>query len=268
MEILKAIVLGVVEGLTEFLPISSTGHLIVAEDLIGYHDASKLFTIVIQLGAIAAVIWFYRSDMMRLLKGLLRGDEGVRRFWLIWILATIPAAVVGLLFEEGIEKYATVTTVAWSLIIGGVVIWLVENYHKTPKPKKDGLNKITAKQAVQVGLYQVLALVPGASRSGATIIGAMLSGLDRVTATAFSFYLGIPILVLAGIYKMSTDDVSEITGGSAALLAGTIASFITALVVVGWLLKYVSKHNLKAFGYYRIIFGALLLLLIGLGTLG
>lgn len=268
MEIFKAIVLGVVEGLTEFLPISSTGHLIVAEDLIGYHDASKLFTVVIQLGAIAAVVWFYRSDMKRLMSGLIRGDKGIRRFWLIWVLATIPASVVGLMFEQKIEKYAVLSTVAWALVVGGVIIWLVEKYHKTPPTKKDGLDKITAKQALQVGLYQILALVPGVSRSGATIIGGMISGLDRVTATAFSFYLGIPILVLAGLYKLFTDDVSAITGGSVALVAGIVASFVTALFVVGWLLRYVSKHDFKVFAYYRIAFGALLLLLLAAGTLG
>lgn len=269
MEIFKAIVLGVVEGLTEFLPVSSTGHLIVAEDMLGYHDASKLFAIVIQSGAIAAVIWFYRRDLWRLVKGLFTGDKTVRRFWLVWVLATIPAGVTGLQFNEQLEKHAVPLTVAITLIIGGIIILLVENYHRTPvSSDKDKLGKLTTKQALQIGLYQILALVPGVSRSGATIIGGMLSGVDRVTATAFSFYLGIPILVLAGAYKLGTGDVSSIPGGSGALIAGLAASFITALVVVGWLLRYVSRHDFKLFAWYRIGFGAFLLVLLAIGTIG
>lgn len=267
MEIFQAIVLGVVEGLTEFLPISSTGHLIVAEDMLGYHDASKMFTIVIQMGAIAAVIWFYRKDLLALFKDIVAGRNRSRRFLLIWALATIPAGVFGLLFDRKIESMAVSLTVAWSLILGGIIIWLVETYHKSRPTKTADLQKISTKQAIWIGLYQVLALIPGVSRSGATIIGGMLSGVDRVSATAFSFYLGIPILLIAGVYKFSTGEVAHVPGGGAALVAGIITSFITALFVVGWLLKYVSRHNLKAFAYYRIVFGLLLLILIRIGML-
>lgn len=269
MEIFQAIILGIVEGLTEFLPISSTGHLIVAEDMLDYYDASKLFTVVIQTGAIMAVIWFYRRELWRQVAGLFKGDNAVRRFWLVWVLATIPAGVAGLLLDEQIEANATPLTVAIALIIGGIIIWLVETYYRIPKPAESArLEKLTVKQAVQVGLYQVLALVPGVSRSGATIIGGMLSGVDRVTATAFSFYLGIPILLLAGAYKLGTGEISSIEGGSAALIAGLITAFITALAAVGWLLRYVSRHDFKPFAYYRIGFGLLLLVLIATGTIG
>lgn len=269
MEILKAIVLGVVEGLTEFLPISSTGHLIVAEDMLGYHDTGKMFAIVIQSGAIAAVIWFYRKDLLRLVKGLFAGDKTVQRFWMVWVLATIPAGIMGLLFDEQLEKYAVPLTVAIALIIGGIIILLIEKYNRTPPSgEKDKLEKLTLKQALQVGLYQILALIPGVSRSGATIMGGMMSGIDRVTATAFSFYLGIPILVLAGIYKLGTGDISSIPGGSGALIVGLISSFITALMVVGWLLRYVSRHDFKVFAWYRIGFGLFLLGLIAFGTIG
>lgn len=267
MEILQAIILGIVEGLTEFLPISSTGHLIVAQEALGYYDTSKLFTVVIQTGAIAAVIWFYRRELWRLLRGLKSGERSARRFWLIWLLATIPAGIAGLLLEEEIEARAVTLTVAIALIAGGVVMWLVETYHHTPPAKTARLEKLSSKQALAIGLYQVLALIPGVSRSGATIIGGMLSGVDRLTATAFSFYLGIPILLVAASYKLRTGDMGTVPGGSGALIAGLIASFLTALLVVGWLLRYVSKHNLKAFAYYRIIFGALLLVLLGLGSL-
>lgn len=268
MEIFQAIILGMVEGITEFLPISSTGHLIVAEDFMGYYDASKLFTVVIQSGAIAAVVWFYRSDLIKLVSDIAAGRSSSRRFLGIWILATVPAGVIGLLLEKKIESSATSQTVAWALIIGGFIILLVEKYHKSKPAKQTALHKITFKQSVQIGLYQVLALVPGVSRSGATIIGGMLSGVDRVTATAFSFYLGIPILVLAGVYKIGTGDVSSIPGGGVALAAGIISAFITALVAVGWLLRYVSKNDFKAFAYYRIAFGLFLLGLIAVGSIG
>lgn len=269
MEILQAIILGIVEGLTEFLPISSTGHLVVAEDALGFYDASKMFAVVIQTGAIAAVIWFYRTDLWKLVTGLFSGDQAARQFWLIWILATIPAGIFGLLFDTRIESYAVPLTVAIALIAGGIIIWLVETYYRPP-PSKDTaqLTKLTTKQAVIIGCYQVLALVPGVSRSGATIIGGMLAGQDRVTATAFSFYLGIPILLVAGAYKLATGDISTIPGGGTALFAGLISSFISALIVVGWLLRYVSRHSFKSFAYYRIAFGILLLVLIAAGVIG
>jgi undecaprenyl-diphosphatase len=269
MEIMQAIILGVVEGLTEFLPVSSTGHLIVAEEFIGYKDTSKMFTVVIQMGAIAAVIWYYRRQLWQLIMGLKNGREIAGNFLLTWIIATIPAAIIGLLLDEKLEKYAVPLTVAIALIAGGIIIWLVETYHRAPPAKEAGaLEKISLKQAFLIGIYQITALIPGVSRSGATILGGMLSGLDRVTATAFSFYLSIPILLLAGGYKLLTSDVSTVSGGSTALIAGLISAFVTALVVVTWLLRYVSRHDFKIFAYYRIIFGGLLLVLIGAGWLG
>lgn len=268
MEYLQAIVLGIVEGLTEFLPISSTGHLIVAQDMLGFYDASKMFTVVIQMGAILAVMWFYRRQLWEITKGLVRGDALARRFWMLWIIATIPAGILGLLFDESLERYVTTTTVAVALIVGGVLIWLIETYHKAAPSKKEAqMDRLTLKQAIAIGFYQTLALIPGMSRSGATIMGGVLSGLDRVTATAFSFYLGIPVLLLAGIYKLSTDTTSTIAGGGLSLLLGCIASFITALIVVGWLLRYVSRHDFKPFAYYRIVAGCVLLVLIAAGIL-
>lgn len=268
MEYAQAIVLGIVEGLTEFLPVSSTGHLIVAQEMLGFYDASKMFTIVIQMGAILAVMWFYRRQLWDLTRGLLQGNAQARRFWMLWIVATIPAGVLGILFEESLERYVTTTMVALALLIGGILIWLIETYHTSPPPKKEPqLDRLTLKQVIAIGFYQTLALIPGVSRSGATIMGGVLSGLDRVTATAFSFYLGIPVLLLAGIYKLATDKTSTIDGGSLALLLGCIASFITALVVVGWLLRYVSRHDFKPFAYYRIVVGLVLLALIASGFL-
>lgn len=266
MAILQAILLGIIEGLTEFLPISSTGHLVVAERLIGYKDAAELFTVVIQVGAIAAVIWHFRQDLITKVKGLLSGDKKTVRFWGNWIAATIPAGIAGLLLDEELGKFATPKTVAISLIIGGVVIWLIENNHRSKahlknltKPDFDGLSLW---QAVQVGFYQILSLVPGVSRSGATIMGGLVSGLDRVTATAFSFYLSIPVIVLASGYKLvkNGDQIANISGGAPALIVGTVVSFISALAVVNWLLKYVSRNDFKPFAYYRIILGIIILI--------
>lgn len=268
MEILQAIILGILEGFTEFLPISSTGHLIVAEELMGYKDTAEIFTVVIQMGAIAAVLWFYRKDLIEKIAGLIKRDKEIITFWLCWIIATIPAGLAGLLLKDQISKYAVVTTVGITMIVGGIIIWLIENYHTAARntseePKFESM-KVT--QAVQVGLYQMAALIPGVSRSGATIMGGLLSGLDRVTATAFSFYLSIPIILLAGSYQLikGWDDLSTVSGGGAALIAGTVAAFITALAAISWLLKYVSKHDFKIFAYYRIIVGVIILLAVWL----
>lgn len=264
MEIFQAIIFGILEGFTEFLPISSTGHLIVAQDLIGYKDTAKIFTVVIQTGAIAAVIWNYRYDLAGKVRGLFENDENAKKFWLIWIIATIPGGLAGLLFRDFLTVYAVSLTVALALIIGGVLIWLIETYHKAPKNKtgEPNFSSISIKQSVKVGLFQMLALIPGVSRSGATIMGGLISGLDRVTAASFSFYLSIPILLLAALYQLvkGHDELSTISGGIPALVAGTIAAFITALIVIRWLLRYVYHHDFKIFAYYRIILGAIILL--------
>lgn len=262
MAVLQAIILGIIEGLTEFLPISSTGHLIISQDLMGYKDAAELFTVVIQLGAIAAVIWFYRVDLLARVRGLLGGEKKARRFWANWILATLPAALAGLLLENSLERFMTLKSIAVSLIVGGILIWLIETYHKAkPAQEAPQFDALKPSQAVRVGLFQILALAPGVSRSGATIMGGLLSGLDRVTATAFSFYLSIPIIVLAGLYKLVKEGgkIDQVTGGSAALIVGTITAFVSALLVIKWLLHYVAGHNFKPFAYYRIMLGIVIL---------
>lgn len=267
MEILQAILLGIIEGLTEFLPISSTGHLLIAQEMIGYKDTAEIFTVVVQMGALGSVLWYYREDLTQKTTGLLKGDAQSVNFWKIWILATIPAGVAGFLIESKLSRLGTLPIIASALIIGGIIIWLIETYHKA-KPSKiePQLEKISIKQALQIGLYQVLALIPGVSRSGSTIMGGVLSGLDRVTATAFSFYLSIPILFLAGMYKLikGFGNISTISGGGMALLTGTIASFITAFIVIGWLLKYVSRHDFKIFAYYRIFLGGVILIFLAI----
>jgi undecaprenyl-diphosphatase len=267
MVILQAIILGIIEGLTEFLPISSTGHLVVAERAMGYKDAAELFTVVIQVGAIAAVIWHYRYDLWEKVRDLFSGDKAAIRFWKVWVLATIPAGMAGLLLDKKLSDWATPKTVAISLILGGIMIWAIEHYHK-PKPARaePQFEKLTIKQSLQIGCYQILSLIPGVSRSGATIMGGLLSGLDRVTATAFSFFLSIPILVLATAFKLAKDGdkVSQVSGGTTALVIGTIVAFLSALMVVNWLLHYVAKHNFKPFAYYRIGLGIIILAILAI----
>lgn len=268
MAILQAILLGILEGFAEFLPISSTGHLIVASELIGYKDTAKIFTVVIQLGAIAAVIWFYRHDLINKVKGLFARDPAITRFWTAWVVATIPGGIAGFLLKDSVDVYAVATTVAIALIIGGILIWLIETYHTAPRnpTNEPQFQKLTVSQAVKVGLFQMLALIPGVSRSGSTIMGGLLIGLDRVTAASLSFYLSIPLLVLAGGYQLATgyDELDTVSGGAPALIAGTIAAFITSLFVIKWLLRYISKHDFKIFAYYRIILGIIILLAITL----
>jgi undecaprenyl-diphosphatase len=266
MDVLQAIALGVLEGFTEFLPISSTGHLIVAQDLIGFRDSAKIFTVVIQLGAIFAIVWNYRRDLLAKVAGLFRGDKKTINFWIVWMLATVPGGAAGFLLKDKVSVYAVTVTVAIALILGGILIWLIETYHKAA-PNKTGkaqLDKITKKQALAVGCYQALALIPGVSRSGSTIMGGLLSGFDRVTAAAFSFYISIPILVLAGAYQLfgNANDFSTVQGGASAIVAGTLAAFVTALLTIRWLLSYVSRHSFKLFAYYRIILGSIILVVL------
>ncbi len=262
MEILQAIILGVIEGLTEFLPISSTGHLIVSADVMNYKDTAEIFTVVVQMGAIAAVIWYYRQDLIAKIAGFFRRDSDSVKFIMIWVLATMPALLIGFLLKDYLTDYAVAMTVAITLILGGIAIWLIETFHKAVKSSAEArLEKITKKQAILVGFYQIFALIPGVSRSGATIMGGLLSGIDRVTATAFSFYLSIPVIILAGSYQLinGRNDFDTVAGGGVALLIGTIVAFITALFAIKWLLKYVAGHDFKNFAYYRIILGIIVL---------
>lgn len=269
MDILVAILLGIVEGVTEFLPISSTGHLIISEKLLGFNDVQDMFTVVVQLGAILAVIWFYWRDLWSKVVGLFKGDTEALKFWKILVIASIPAGIVGLALESSMEDFTKPLVIAISLIVGGIILWLVDNKPVPKTTEKPDLRPISSKQALLVGLGQSVAIVPGVSRSGATIVTGLMSGLNRSTATAFSFYLSIPVLVLASVFKLYKhgDQLSQISGGGAALLAGMAAAFITALLTIGWLLRYVSRHNFRPFAYYRIAVGLLILILLGVNVL-
>ncbi|WP_407541166.1 undecaprenyl-diphosphate phosphatase [Deinococcus radiomollis] len=272
---LSAVLLGVVEGLTEFLPISSTGHLIVAENLIGYRDAGETFTIVIQLGAILAVVFYYWKLLIGKLTTLFQGSRTARRFWINVVVACIPAAVIGLLFEKKIKALLfTPTVVAISLIVGGIILYIVEVRRAATAHQEDGLepdlDSITLPQALWVGVAQVFSvLFPGTSRSGSSIVGGLLSGMNRVTATAFSFFLGIPLLGAAGLYSIykARNTISQVAGGTSALLIGTVVSFIVALASVSWLLRYVSRHDFRGFAIYRVVAGIVILVLVATGVI-
>ena len=255
---LKALLLGIVEGATEFLPVSSTGHLIVAADWLRYPEGQRgTFEIFIQLGAILAVYWHYRRDLLAL-AGNARHDAAARGLIGKVTLAFLPAAAVGFLTHHWIEAHLfSVRTVAWALIVGGVVIWIVDR-----QPRAADVHRLEAigwRAALAIGVAQVAALFPGVSRAAATIVGGMLAGLDRPTATQFSFYLALPTLTAASLFSLfkALDDIDATA--AAALAVGLAAAFVSALAVIRVFLRYVQTHDFVPFAIYRIAFGAFLL---------
>ncbi|MBZ9715702.1 undecaprenyl-diphosphate phosphatase [Deinococcus multiflagellatus] len=256
-DFIAAALLGLVEGITEFLPVSSTGHLIVAADLLNFRDAGGTFEIVIQLGAVLAVIVYYARDLLDQARALPTSADA-RRLWLGIALAFVPAAVLGLLFSDAITRYLfSPVTVAVSLMVGGVVLWWIEGRAFTARTTT--LTQVTPRQALLVGCAQCLALVPGVSRSASSIIGGLLTGLDRPTATAFSFYLSIPTLGLATLYALVKGREALDSTQFGPLFVGLGVSFATALIVMGWLLRYVSRHDFRGFAVYRIVAGIAIL---------
>ncbi|MGH8661227.1 MAG: undecaprenyl-diphosphate phosphatase [Burkholderiales bacterium] len=255
---LKAVVLGVVEGLTEFLPVSSTGHLIVAGQLIGYTgEKAKVFEIVIQSGAMLAVIWEYRARFGRLLWGLHR-DPAARRLAVNLAAAFAPAALLGLAFGGAIKEHLFhAVPVAAAFIIGGAIILWVERSPR--RVTVDQVDDMTWRDALKVGLAQAFALIPGTSRAGATIIGGMLFGLSRRAATEFSFFLAVPTLIAAGAYDFYRNRALFDAGDLGGFAAGFIVSFVCAFLCVRWLLRYIATHDFSAFAWYRIAFGVLVL---------
>ncbi len=261
-EWLIVIIMGVVEGVTEFLPISSTGHLIVVGELIGLPDVlENTFEIVIQVGAVIAVIGFYWSDLFTQLRTV-RQDQVVQRLWLGIAIAFIPAAVLGLTLRSFItEVLFDPIVIGWALIGGGIVFLVVEHNGIADRADEErNLEDITLRQAFAVGLWQCFALIPGVSRSGASIIGGLFIGLNRRVATQFSFYLAIPTLGLATLYELATNFTAMSASSLLYLLVGIIISGVVAWLSIGWLLQYISKNNFIPFGYYRILVGIIILL--------
>ena len=258
-----ALVLGIVEGLTEFLPVSSTGHLIVTGSLLGYTgEQAKTFEIVIQAGAILAVCWEFRAKLAMVLRGLL-SDRGAQRFAANLVIAFLPAAVLGLAFGKAIKAHLFAPIpVACAFIAGAfVIIWAERRQKARPETVRiASIDDMRWSDALKVGCAQALALVPGTSRSGATIIGGMLFGLSRVAATEFSFFLAIPTLFAATLYSLWKD--ASLIGAQSlpAFGVGFAAAFVSAFACVRWLIRYVAHHDFIPFAWYRIAFGAVVLL--------
>jgi undecaprenyl-diphosphatase len=256
--LLKAAIMGIVEGLTEFLPVSSTGHLILAASLLDFNDErGKLFEIVIQSGAILAVVWEFRARIGSTFAGCTR-DPAARRLLTNVAIAFVPLAVVGLAFGKALKAHLfNAPTVAAAFIAGGLVIlWAERRQHVD---RIVSVDQMTALDALKVGLAQCLALVPGTSRSGATIIGGMLFGLSRQVATEFTFYLAIPTLGVASLYSLYKERQLLALDDLGMWTVGMLAAFASAFVCVRWLLRYVATHTFVPFAWYRIAFGAIVL---------
>ena len=254
----KALILGLVEGLTEFLPVSSTGHLILAGDLLGFNDErGKLFEIVIQSGAILAVCWEYRAKIAEVMLGLPR-ERSAQRFVLNVGVAFLPLAVIGLLFGKVIKAYLfNAPTVAAAFIIGGVfILWAEKREHRI---RVESVDDLSLTDALKLGLAQALALIPGTSRSGATIIGGLFFGLSRRAATEFSFFLAIPTLILATIYQLYKERALLTVDDLGMWIVGFLAAFVSAFWAVRGLLRYISTHDFTVFAWYRIAFGIVVL---------
>ncbi len=264
--LLKSMVMGVVEGLTEFLPISSTGHLILAGSLIDFgsslgHEKAKVFDIAIQTGAIFAVVLVYWQRILSTVKGITH-DAQAQRFALNVLVGFLPAVVLALIFGKAIKAHLfTPTVVATTFIIGGVIIlWAEKRAKAQPVARIETIDDMGPMDALKVGLLQCLALVPGTSRSGASIIGGMMLGLSRKAATEFSFFLGIPTLMGAGAYSLYKEREILTLADAPVFLTGLVFAFISAWICVRWLLKFVSTHDFVPFAWYRIGFGVLVLL--------
>ncbi|MCX4364211.1 MAG: undecaprenyl-diphosphate phosphatase [Bacilli bacterium] len=268
MEIIKAIFFGIVEGITEWLPISSTGHMILLDEFIHLgvsKEFYKLFEVVIQLGAILAVVLLYFKKIFPW--GFGKTKEDTKNTFGLWgkiLIACVPAAIIGILFDDWLDEHLyNSVVVSLMLIIYGIIFIVIESKN-VGSGKTDNVNKITVKQALGVGVFQLLALIPGTSRSGATIIGGLLLGLKRSVAAEFTFFLAIPVMAGASLlkllkYVMEVGFVFEATE-LIILGVGCLVAFLVSVIVIRFLMNYIRKHDFKIFGYYRIVLGILVLL--------
>ena len=269
IEILKAVLFGIIEGVTEWLPISSTGHMILLDEFIQLNvskDFYKLFEVVIQLGAILAVVVIYFKSIWPFKKenNKIAMDKNILNLWGKILVACVPAAIIGLLFDDWIdEHFYNSVVVSLALIIYGILFIVIENKNIGSRKTKD-VNKISYKQALQIGAFQLLALIPGTSRSGSTIIGGLLIGLERATAAEFTFFLAIPVMAGASLLKLAKYVLKVGLSFSGLeigiLLVATVTAFIVSMFVIKFLINYIRKHDFKVFGYYRIVLGILVLL--------
>lgn len=275
-EIIKAIIYGIVEGITEWLPISSTGHLILVEHLIPFQGVSEdffgMFDVVIQLGAILAVVILFWKQIwpFALTKRERKGRTGLASYfkkdiWILWfkiLVSCVPAAVIGVLFDDVFDAlFYNPPCVAIALVVFGIAFILIENWNKGRRPKVTALSEITYQTALLIGIFQLIAAIfPGTSRSGATIVGALLIGVSRTVAAEYTFFLAIPVMFGASLLKVVKFGF-EFTSLELLLLAiGTVVSFIVSLIVLRFLMGYIKKHDFKVFGWYRIVLGIVVLL--------
>ncbi len=263
----KAAVLGIVEGLTEFLPISSTGHLLIVSNLLGFEGSiGGTFEVFIQLGAVLAVVGYYASDLLRQVH-MMPHDPQTRRFWIAIGVAFLPAAIIGLALHTWIKAVLfSPAVIGTALIVGGIVLIIVERLPQRTATVHDA-TRLSLRQALGIGIAQVLALTPGVSRSAASIIGGMVVGLDRRAATKFSFYLAIPTLGAATVVDLLTSLEHVTPGDVGRLFLGLVVSLIVAWLSIDWLLRYVANHSFVAFGIYRVIAGLIVLALVAAGRL-
>lgn len=281
LECLKAVLFGVVEGITEWLPISSTGHMILLEEFVPFTMVSEgfwsMFEVVIQLGAILAVVIIFWNQIWPFTfknknpekKGIMSVvNMDIMALWGKILVACIPAAVVGVLLDDILEVYLyNYVVVAIALIVFGIAFIVVENWNKKRTPKVDSLNNLTYKLVIIIGMFQLLAAIfPGVSRSGATIIGALLIGVSRTTAAEFTFFLAIPVMAGASLLKLLKFGLSFTAIELAVLLIGFVVAFVVSIVVIKFLLKYIKKNDFKVFGWYRIVLGAVVLIYAGIKT--
>ncbi|WP_444660205.1 undecaprenyl-diphosphate phosphatase [Caproiciproducens sp. R2] len=265
IDILKALVLGIIEGLTEWLPISSTGHMILADEFIRLNVSpafKEMFLVVIQLGAIMAVVvlYFHKLNPFSPKKTAGQKRETVN-LWLKVLAACIPAGIIGILFNDQIDKiFYNYQTVAVTLILYGVLFIVIENRNRNKRPAIRNFSQLTYKTALFIGIFQVLALIPGTSRSGATIVGAMLIGTSRSIAAEFTFFLAIPVMFGASLIKMLKFGFAFTPAEGMILATGMITAFIISVFAIKFLMGYIKKHDFKAFGYYRIVLGVVVVL--------
>ena len=275
MDIIKSIILGIIEGITEWLPISSTGHLILADEFIKLNmskDFKEMFNVVIQLGAILAVVvifwkklWPFTLDKSKGYNYITKGGGLIKKdvmdMWFKVIVAMLPAAILGIplddFFEEHFHNYIVVSL---ALIIYGILFIVIEGRNKGKSPKTNSIADISYKTALLIGCFQALSLIPGTSRSGSTILGAILIGVSRVAAAEFSFFLAVPVMFGASFIKLLKFGMSFSGMELAVLIVGTLTSFIVSVVAVKFLMNYVRKHDFSAFGYYRIALGVVVVI--------
>ena len=272
LEVLKVIILGIVEGITEWLPISSTGHLILVEEFVKLNFSQSyldMFNVVIQLGAIMAVvvIYFHRLNPFSP-KKTEKQKKMTLQLWVKVVIASIPAGVVGILFNDFIEeKFNNSYVVATMLIVVGVLFIVIENRHKGRKPQITKISQMGVPVLIWIGVFQMLAMIPGTSRSGATIIGALALGVSRTAAADFTFFLAIPAMAGASLVKLRHFGF-DFTGTELGLpLLGCVVSFVVSILAIKFLLKYIQNHDFKAFGYYRIVLGIIVFLYFGIHAL-